>query len=141
MNLKGLRQLRTVLLLTLLGIALVLGSSLATAAAGPIAHPPKLLWKTFPLKQRPTGPGVTTRHRSKPHRRTAVSQPALKSATQRSLALILSLSFAALLLGIAALPQAAFPNPRFADALVRRRAVVAAAGAALLLTAVLVALI
>jgi hypothetical protein len=47
--------------------------------------------------------------------------------------MIVLLGFAMLLLAIAALPQLVFPNPRVADFLVRRRAVVTATGAALLL--------
>jgi hypothetical protein len=124
-------------LLALVRITLALCSPLSTAAAGPVAPPPKLLWKTYPLAPRPTTPRAKISDRTRPGQRAAA--PQVGSAAGPSLALILSLSFAAILFGIAALPQAAFPNPRVADAVVRRRALVAAAGAALLLAAVVVA--
>lgn len=136
MSIKALPRLRTVLLLTLLGGTLLLGSSLtATAAAGSKGNPPKLLWKTYPLKQRPTGP--TTIPRSARNQRTAVLQRPLKMATRPSLILILSLSLAILLLGVASLPQAAFPNPRVAHAVASWRLAVTAAGVVLFLASVI----
>jgi hypothetical protein len=56
------RQLRTVVLFTLLALALVLPGALtaATAGAGKKRQPPTLLWRTYPLQQRPTASDVTT---------------------------------------------------------------------------------
>ncbi len=137
MSIKPLSQLRTVFLLTLLGGTLLLGTSLTvTAAAGSKANPPKLLWRTYPLKQRPTTPVVATIHQSPRNQPTAVLQEPLRTSTGRALVLILSLS-AILLLGVASLPQAAFSNPELADALVRWRWAVAAAGVVLFLASVI----
>jgi hypothetical protein len=137
MSFSAASQLRTAFLLTLLGGALLLGSSLtASAAAGSKGNPPKLLWKTYPLKQRPSDPVETAIHQSPRNQPTAVLQPSLKTATGRTLVLILSLS-AILLLGVASLPQAAFANPEFAEALVRWRWAVAAAGVVLFLASVI----
>jgi hypothetical protein len=62
MKITTVRQLRTVVFVTLLALALVLPGALtaATAGAGKKRHRPTLLWRTYPLQQRPTASDVTT---------------------------------------------------------------------------------
>jgi hypothetical protein len=137
MNTTAIGELRRVVLLTLLGLVLVLAGSVMTAAAsaGEKQEPPELLWKTYPLKEHAPVRDVTTISRGLGilNTRSAGRQLTDNQAGPRSLVMIVLLGFAMFLLAIAALPQLAFPNPRVADFLARRRAVVTATGAALLL--------
>ncbi len=140
MSVTAVRQLRAVVLLTLLGLALVHAGLPATAAgAGKKEPTPTLLWKTYPLRERPTGRDRATINRGPRilSQRTAEGEARGKSAAPRSLAMILWLSLGALFLGIAALPEMAFPNPKFADFFARRRVSLTLVGVAALLGAVI----
>jgi hypothetical protein len=136
MKLTAVGRLRGLLLLALLGLLLVLAGSVTTAATGASEKraPPALLWKTYPLEERASAQDLTTISRTLGilNARTAGQQLARNPAGQRSLVMIVLLGLAMLLLGVATLPQVAFPDPRVGDFLARRRTEVTATGAALL---------
>lgn len=143
MSSSAVRQLCAVVFLTLLGLALVHAGPITTAAAdaGEQRHPPTLLWKKYPLKERPTARDVVTIDRALRILDTRTTQGGRRGpAAARSPAIILWLGLAVLLLGIASLPDVAFPDPRVAAFVTRWRTEVVVVGGAVLLC-VLVALV
>jgi hypothetical protein len=121
-------------------LALVLAGAFIPPATGSREErpPPKLLWKAYPLKDPATARDVATINRALTifNERAAAKQPGRRTPT----ALIVFLGLAALVIGVAALPGVAIPEPRVAGLVARRRAELVLAGAVLLL-GVLIALV